>query len=139
MAIATTDNEDDSPSGSTISMEHTPTGVGLPEWLLNHFINDSPTIGKPRLMVIHATDTGRRQSVEEIGRELQDGLDPSLLQTIDRLIEAVHVDLRLPRTLADDGTTSLLVHAACQLAAADFAFPVIPRRIQITHGMVTQG
>jgi len=106
-------------------MEHTPTGVGLPEWLLNHFINDSPTIGKPRLMVIHATDTGRRQSVEEIGRELQDGLDPSLLQTIDRLIEAVHVDLRLPRTLADDGTTSLLVHAACQLAAADFAFPVI--------------
>ncbi|HIA40030.1 MAG TPA: hypothetical protein EYN88_04010, partial [Candidatus Poseidoniales archaeon] len=126
--IEATDNEDNPPSGHAISMEHIPTGVGLPEWLLTHFTqspHDRPTSPQSRLMVIHATDAARRQSVDEIGRAQPAGLDPSQLQTIERLIEAVHVDLRLPRMLADDGTTSLLVHAACQRAAADFAFPVI--------------
>ena len=112
-------------------MEHIPAGIGLPQWLFDHFTQTTQTAPegsgaeKPRLLVIHATDAARRQSVAEIGRAQPAGLDPSLLATIDRLIEAIHVDLRLPRMLADDGTTSLLVHAACQKAAAEFAFPVI--------------
>lgn len=128
-------SDDSTAEEGGVTIEHTHSGVGMPDWLVQQICaealsptsqdeSDSPKTSH-RLMAIHGSDASRRQSVEQIAALSRTGLDPTQFQTIDRLIDALHVDLRLPRMMAEDGTTALLVHASCVNAAAELAFPLL--------------
>ncbi len=110
-----------------ISIEHVPTGSGLPDWLIENLLAlfGSAEESPPRLMVIHSGEASRRQSIEIISEKVKFGIDPTLFQTIDSLIDSLHVDLHLPKVLENDGVTNLLVHLSCEESAEEFGFPII--------------
>lgn len=104
-----------------VSLEHIELGDSLPEWLVE--LLESPT--GPRLLIIHSSDSARKQALELLRTRSSAPLESSLHQTIDRLLETLHADLHLPRALPDDGATLQLVHSACTAAAKELAFAFI--------------
>ena len=84
-------------SGS-LSMEAIQAGIGTPNWLL-----ESIKSGE-RLIVIHPTEASRKQTISKLHSISEGGIvDSSRHLTVQRLISVLHIDLRLPAIMADDG------------------------------------
>ena len=100
-----------------LSMEAVPAGQAMPDWLISSLVE-----GK-RLMVIHPSEQCRKQSIEKL-HELGAGkaIDPSHHVTINRLIGILHVDLRLPVLLSEDGILFEKTHRALSEEASGETF-----------------
>ena len=100
-----------------LSMEAVPAGQAMPDWLVSSLLE-----GK-RLMVIHPSEQCRKQSIEML-HELGGGkaIDTSHHLTINRLIGILHVDLRLPVLLPDDGILFEKTHRALNKEASGEIF-----------------
>lgn len=96
-----------------LSMEAVPAGQAMPDWLISSLVE-----GK-RLMIIHPSEQCRKQSIELL-HELGGGraIDTSHHVTINRLIGILHVDLRLPVLLPDDGILFEKTHRALNQEAS---------------------
>ena len=83
---------------SGISMEATPSGKSLPDWLMAALLEGR------RLMIIHPSEAARSQVIEEIHSHSKGAaVDTTHHLTLKRLNGILHLDLRLPRVLNDDG------------------------------------
>ena len=106
-------------SGS-LSMEAIQAGIGTPNWLL-----ESIKSGE-RLIVIHPTEASRKQTISKLHSMSEGGIvDSSRHLTIQRLISVLHIDLRLPGIMADDGITFELTHRELSTVASNYGFPLI--------------
>ena len=103
-----------------LSMEAIEAGVGAPGWLLEAIVSGQ------RVMVIHPTEASRKQTISDLHKMMDGGIvDSSHHLTIQRFISMLHIDLRLPAVMEDDGVTFELTHQALLSHAADFGFPLI--------------
>ena len=103
-----------------LSMEAVPSGLAMPNWLTTSLLSGS------RLMVIHPSEQSRKQTIELL-HEKGGGksIDTSHHLTINRLIGILHVDLRLPVLLEDDGILFEKTHRALSREASNHGFPLL--------------
>ena len=103
-----------------LSMEAVPAGLAMPNWLTTSLLSGS------RLMVIHPSEQSRKQTIELL-HEKGGGksIDTSHHLTINRLIGILHVDLRLPVLLEDDGILFEKTHRALSREASNHGFPLL--------------
>ena len=101
-----------------LSMEAVPAGRAIPEWLMSSLLDGR------RLMIIHPSEECRKQTIESLHR-LGEGkaIDTSHHLTINRLIGILHLDLRLPVMLQDDGVLFEQTHQALSHEASEYGFP----------------
>ena len=101
-------------------MEAVPAGQAMPDWLVYSLLE-----GK-RLMIIHPSEQCRKQSIEML-HELGGGkaIDTSHHLTINRLIGILHVDLRSPVLLSDDGILFEKTHRALSKEVSGETFSVL--------------
>ena len=105
---------------TSVSMEATPSGQSIPDWLMAALLDGR------RLMVIHPSEASRSQAIEEIHSCSKGAaVDTTHHLTLKRLTGILHLDLRLPRLLNDDGILFEKTHRAIAAAAADFGFPLL--------------
>lgn len=103
-----------------LSMEAIEAGIGTPDWLLEAIV-----MGQ-RLMIIHPTEASRKQTISELHMMMGGGIvDSSHHLTIQRFISMLHIDLRLPAVMEEDGVTFELTHQALSSHATDYGFPLI--------------
>ena len=103
-----------------LSMEAIEAGVGTPSWLLEAIVSGQ------RLMIIHPTEASRKQTISDLHDMMNGGIvDSSHHLTIQRFISMLHIDLRLPAVMEDDGVTFELTHQALSSHATDYGFPLI--------------
>ena len=101
-----------------LSMEAVPAGRAIPDWLMSSLLDGR------RLMIIHPSEECRKQTIESLHR-LGEGkaIDTSHHLTINRLIGILHLDLRLPVMLQDDGVLFEQTHQALSHEASEYGFP----------------
>ena len=103
-----------------LSMESIEPGLGIPDWLIDGILSGH------RIMVIYPTEDARKQGIEKLHSKIKSGIvDSSHHVTIQRLISTLHIDLRLPSVMEDDGVTFELTHRALKSSAENFGFPLI--------------
>ena len=108
-----------------LSMEAIEAGIGTPDWLLEAIV-----MGQ-RLMIIHPTEASRKQTISELHMMMGGGIvDSSHHLTIQRFISMLHIDLRLPAVMEEDGVTFELTHQALSSHATDYGFPLIKPKTQ---------
>ncbi|MDP6870523.1 MAG: PD-(D/E)XK nuclease family protein [Candidatus Poseidoniaceae archaeon] len=101
-------------------MEAVEAGVGMPDWLTKSIIEDR------KLMVIHPTEASRKEAIEKLHSLMNGGIvDSSHHLTLERFISLLHLDLRLPAAMEDDGVTFELTHRALSSHAKQYGFPLI--------------
>ncbi len=102
-------------SSTGVSMEETPSGEILPEWLFDALISGR------RLMVIYPSEDSRKLHIQRLHDSESTGLiDTTLHITLKRLISILHLDLRLPSVLEDDGILFERVHEGLKKASKEF-------------------
>ena len=102
-----------------LSMEAIPSGRSMPEWLVKSLLEGR------RLMIIHPSEESRKQAIENLYSMGGKSIDTTHHLTIKRLIGILHLDLRLPVLLEDDGVLFEKTHIALAQAAANFEFPLL--------------
>ena len=102
-------------SSTGVSMEETPSGEILPEWLLKALISGH------RLMIIYPSEESRKLHIQRLHDSESTGLiDTTLHITLKRLVSILHLDLRLPSALEDDGILLERVHEGLKKASKEF-------------------
>ena len=102
-------------SSTGVSMEETPSGEILPEWLLKALISGH------RLMIIYPSEESRKLHIQRLHDSESTGLiDTTLHITLKRLVSILHLDLRLPSVLEDDGILLERVHEGLKKASKEF-------------------
>ena len=103
-----------------LSMEAVPAGQSIPDWLVDALLNGR------RLMVIHPSEESRKQNIELL-HNYGDGksIDTTHHLTVKRLVGILHLDLRLPAMMKDDGILFEKTHKALALAAKNYGFPLL--------------
>jgi len=105
---------------TSVTMEATPSGQSLPDWLMAALLDGR------RLMVIHPSEASRSQAIEKIHSCSKGAaVDTTHHLTLKRLNGILHLDLRLPRLLSDDGILFEKMHRAIAAVAANFGFPLL--------------
>jgi len=103
-----------------LSMEAVPAGTGMPDWLVEGLLEGR------RLMVIHPTEEARKQAIISIQHRLGGGIvDTTHHLTMERFLHILHLDLRLPALLEDDGVLFEMCHEALSKAATEFRLPLL--------------
>ena len=92
----------------------------MPDWLLQSLIDGR------RLMIIHPSEEARKQTIQSL-YEKGNGksVDTSHHLTVKRLIGVLHLDLRLPILMEDDGILFEKTHRALSESAKNHAFPLL--------------
>ena len=103
-----------------LSMEAIKPGTGAPDWLLNAIISGE------RLIVLHPNEASRKQTISNL-HSMSSGtvVDSSRHLTLQRMLAVLHIDLRLPSIMNDDGITFELTHRELSLSASEYGFPLI--------------
>jgi len=103
-----------------LSMEAVPAGQSMPDWLVDALLHGR------RLMVLHPSEASRKQSIE-ILHSNGDGksVDTTHHLTIKRLIGILHLDLRLPMVMEDDGILFEKTHMALAKCAKNYGLPLL--------------
>ena len=103
-----------------LSMEAVPAGQSMPDWLVDALLHGR------RLMVIHPSEESRKQNIELL-YNYGDGksIDTTHHLTVKRLVGILHLDLRLPALMEDDGILFEKTHKALALTAKDHGFPLL--------------
>ena len=108
-------------------MEAVEPGVGVPEWLLESIVDGR------QLMIIHPTEASRKETISRLHGMMDGGIvDSSHHLTLQRFISMLHIDLRLPALMEDDGVTFELTHRALSAHASEYGFPLIQPNPQHT-------
>ena len=112
---------------SNVSIEHIKPGGNLPDWLFDYHLelanwNNTEDEMLPRIMTIYSNEESRKQALLELNEIGKIPLDSSLHMTITRLIDTLHSDLRLPKTLEDDGILFEIIHSNCVKKASELGF-----------------
>jgi hypothetical protein len=103
-----------------LSMEAVPAGRAMPDWLV-----DSLLSGR-KLMVIHPTEAARKQAISNLLKQKGGGIiDTTHHLTMARLVGILHLDLRLPAVLENDGPLFEKSHRALAEAAKEYGFPLL--------------
>ena len=103
-----------------LSMEAVPAGRAMPEWLVKSLL-----AGR-KLMVIHPTEAARKQVISSLLKQKGGGIiDTTHHLTMERLIGILHLDLRLPAVLENDGPLFEKCHRALADAAKGYGFPLL--------------
>ena len=98
-----------------VTMEETPSGKIVPEWLFESLLS-----GK-RLMIIYPSESSRKATIDALYKADGFGLiDTTLHLTLKRLVSILHLDLRLPSVMDDDGILFERTHEALLRAYQDF-------------------
>lgn len=103
-----------------ITLEVQPVSGHFPGWLREAFLN-----GKADgILVIYPSESSRRQGLELLASH---GLsaDTTHHLTLDRLVDLVHLDLKLPRKLQDGPGLFSVVHALSKTQAENNGFPLL--------------
>ena len=111
-----------------ITIEHVPPGSGLPCWLIDLFVNQISglnTKGNKRLLVLYPNEKSRKEGMQKITEKINVPLDSTQHQTLNRLIESLVEDLRIPRKFSDDSILFELIHNECTISAGKGGFPLI--------------
>ena len=107
-------------ASTSLSMEAIPSGRAMPDWFLESLLKGR------RLMVIHPSEECRKQAIENLHtRGNGKAIDTTHHLTIKRLIGILHLDLRLPILIEDDGVLFEKTHRALARKAADYGFPLL--------------
>ncbi len=105
---------------STLSMEEVEAGCGMPYWLAMALSEGR------KLMIIHPGEAARKQAIAHLHSMRKEGIvDSSLHLTIERFVKLLHLDLRLPAVMEDNGITFEITHQALKSHANDYGFPLI--------------
>ena len=103
-----------------LSMEAVPSGRAMPDWLLQSLIDGR------RLMIIHPSEECRKQTIQSLYEKGKGkSVDTSHHLTVKRLIGVLHLDLRLPILMEDDGILFEKTHRALSESAKNHAFPLL--------------
>ena len=103
-----------------LSMEAIPSGRAMPGWLVDALLQGR------RLMVIHPSEECRRQAIRILhSRGGGKAIDTTHHLTIKRLIGILHLDLRLPALMDDDGILFEKTHRALADLATNYGFPLL--------------
>lgn len=98
-----------------VTMEETPAGEIMPKWLFEALIS------RNRIMVLYPTEASRKNSIKRLHNTGKSGLiDTTLHVTLKRLISTLHLDLRLPSVMEDDGILFERVHEGLIAASEDY-------------------
>ena len=111
-----------------ITIEHVSAGSGLPNWIIQNFVNQYSGLnksGNKRIMVLYPNEKSRKEGMKKISEQTNAILDSSQHQTIIRLTESLVEDLRIPRRFTDDSVLFELVHNECTKLASSGGFPLI--------------
>jgi hypothetical protein len=105
---------------SSLSMEAIPSGLAMPDWLVESLLKGR------RLLVIHPSEECRKQAIENLYRlGVRKSVDTTHHLTVKRLIGILHLDLRLPVLMEDDGILFEKTHRALAETAANHGFPLL--------------
>ena len=103
-----------------LSMEAVPAGQSMPDWLVDALLHGR------KLMIIHPSEASRKQSIEHLhAHGGGKSIDTTHHLTIKRLIGILHLDLRLPVLMEDDGVLFEKTHKALAQAAKNYGFPLL--------------
>ena len=107
-------------ASTSLSMEAIPSGRAMPDWLVESLLKGR------RLMVIHPSEECRKQTIESL-HKIGDrkSVDTTHHLTIKRLIGILHLDLRLPVLMEDDGILFEKTHRAIAETASNHGFPLL--------------
>jgi hypothetical protein len=105
---------------ANISIEATPSGQNLPEWLFQELISSNP----PELLIIHPSDRARKETLSKLSK-VKSSIDTSKHLTIQRLFATLHLDFRLPNLMDDDALMFSLTHDMVQKHAQKGNFPLM--------------
>ncbi len=98
-----------------VTMEETPAGEIMPKWLFEALIS------RNRIMVLYPTEASRKNCIKRLHNTGKSGLiDTTLHVTLKRLISTLHLDLRLPSVMEDDGILFERVHEGLIAASEDY-------------------
>ncbi len=98
-----------------VTMEETPAGEIMPRWLFEALIS------RNRIMVLYPTEASRKNCIKRLHNTGKSGLiDTTLHVTLKRLISTLHLDLRLPSVMEDDGILFERVHEGLIAASEDY-------------------
>ena len=107
-------------ASTSLSMEAIPSGRAMPDWLVESLLKGR------RLMVIHPSEECRKQAIEKLHRiGDRKSVDTTHHLTIKRLIGILHLDLRLPVLMEDDGILFEKTHRALAKSASEHGFPLL--------------
>ncbi|RJU88518.1 MAG: PD-(D/E)XK nuclease family protein [Candidatus Poseidoniales archaeon] len=103
-----------------LSMEAVPSGQSMPDWLVEALL-----CGR-RFMIIHPSEESRKQAIDILHTKGNGkAIDTTHHLTIKRLVGILHLDLRLPVLMDDDGVLFEKTHRALAKAARNHYFPLL--------------
>ena len=107
-------------SGNTsqITIEPTPSGRLIPEWLREDLISKT-SLDK---LIIYPSEKARKANLEVLSKDIS-SIDTSKHLTINRLFSSLFLDLRLPNVMDDDSLLFTLVHQKMAQSALNGRFP----------------
>ena len=105
---------------TSLSMEAIPSGRAMPDWLVESLLKGR------RLMIIHPSEECRKQAIEKLHKSGEGkSVDTTHHLTVKRLIGILHLDLRLPVLIEDDGILFEKTHRALAETASNHGFPLL--------------
>ena len=106
--------------GASISIEATPSGQNIPEWLHRDLVSQEPT----NLLILHPSERARKATLSELS-QIKSSIDTSKHLTIERLFNALFLDFRLPNLMDQDALLFSLTHDMVQEHAQNGNFPLM--------------
>jgi hypothetical protein len=103
-----------------ISIEPTPSGKSLPDWLFTTLLSPQP----PEILIIYPTERARSATLNKLSQNIA-SLDTSRHITLKRFFDSLYLDFRLPNVMANDALLFSIVHNNCVKFANSGKFPLM--------------
>ncbi len=107
-------------TASMLSVEPTPSGQLMPEWLFNDLISKFDD----DKLIIYPSEATRKTSLDRLSEYIS-SIDTSKHLTLKRLFSSLFLDLRLPIVMDNDALLFSLVHQLTVQYANDGRFPLM--------------
>ena len=107
-------------SPSILSVEPTPSGQLIPEWLVKDLISN-PSADK---LIIYPSENTRKACLARLSEHIS-SIDTSKHLTLKRLFSSLFLDLRLPNVMDNDGLLFTLIHQKMVKWANAGKFPLM--------------
>ena len=105
---------------ANISIEATPSGKSLPDWLFESLASNQSR----EVIIIYPNESSRKSALNKLA-DLTSYIDSSKHMTIQRLFDTLHLDFRLPSKMQDDALLFSIVHQRTQQHAHNGQFPLM--------------
>ena len=105
---------------ANISIEATPSGQNIPEWLHQDLVSLEST----DLLILYPSERSRKTALSQLSKT-KSSIDTSKHLTIQRLFETLFLDFRLPNLMDEDALLFSLTHDMVQSHAQKGNFPLM--------------